>query len=277
MNIGFNFFGASKCMGDDFAADLAALKGIGFTCAEPLLAFSSSVQARSMADIPKPPANDPVMKQVWVDGAAAERIEATRAAGLQVVSAHVFGALAGTEDELRDLAQNHGIKYFVTSFPGACWDGLDGYIDEVSRAAAALEGTGAALAYHNHETECVPRDGVSMLDEIMARCPGVMLELDVGWADFGGVDPVALMQKYADRLPLLHLKDITADAGPHNRDKSFAAIGAGRIPLAAIMAEAKKLPRLEPYGVIIDQDNSTGSIFEDFKTGIANIRAAGWA
>ena len=35
----------------------------------------------------------------------------------------------------------------------------------------------------------------------------VMFELDVYWAQKGGVNPVDYIRKYAGRIPLLHIKD----------------------------------------------------------------------
>lgn len=74
----------------------------------------------------------------------------------------------------------------------------------------------------------------------------------MGWVKFAGEDPVAWMRRYRDRLVLLHLKDVSADACDANRQTCFTAIGEGSIPLREIMAEADNCALAE-YGVIKGQ------------------------
>lgn len=79
-------------------------------------------------------------------------------------------------------------------------------------------------------------------------------------------------KKYQDRIVLLHLKDIVKDAGIHNRDNCFMAVGNGVIPLKEIL-EAAKSCALDEKGIIIDQDNSFGNILDDIAAGVKNIEA----
>jgi len=116
-------------------------------------------------------------------------------------------------------------------------------------------------------------DGVSALDYILEQCPNLGLQLDVGWAKFAGVNPVALMKKYGSRIPLLHFKDVRADACAENRDTCFTAVGEGSIPLREILAAAPCCALIEDC-LIIDQDDSPNDILDDIALGAANIRAA---
>ena len=121
--------------------------------------------------------------------------------------------------------------------------------------------------------ECIPVNGVTALDYVLEQCPNLGLELDVGWAKFAGADPVVIMKQYHDRIPLLHFKDVSADACAENRDTCFTAIGEGSIPLKGIMAAAKDCAIVE-HGLIIDQDDSPTDILDDLGLGAENIRAA---
>jgi len=67
------------------------------------------------------------------------------------------------------------------------------------------------LAYHNHDAEFERVDDSFALDVLLAET-GVGLELDVGWAAAADADPVALIDRYGDRLTAIHLKDIRLDS-----------------------------------------------------------------
>jgi sugar phosphate isomerase/epimerase len=60
---------------------------------------------------------------------------------------------------------------------------------------------------------------------------GVLLEVDTYWAAVGGQDVPALLGRLGDRVRYLHVKD-----GPVTRDDPMTAVGAGRMPVAEILA-----------------------------------------
>src|SRR5699024_1032014 len=65
----------------------------------------------------------------------------------------------------------------------------------------------------------------------------VTFQLDVAWASHAGEDVPALLQKYGDRIELLHIKDATQlgeDDGP-----SFRNLGEGDVPLQEILTVAQ--------------------------------------
>jgi sugar phosphate isomerase/epimerase len=71
----------------------------------------------------------------------------------------------------------------------------------------------------------------------------VKLELDVAWAVAGGVDPIALLKKHADRIRLLHIKGLKARPAPGTYGNDFASgvIGTGDvIDWPPIFAAARK-------------------------------------
>jgi len=60
----------------------------------------------------------------------------------------------------------------------------------------------------------------------------VLLEVDTYWAAVGGQDVPALLGRLGDRVRYLHVKD-----GPVvSRDDFMTAVGAGRMPVAEILA-----------------------------------------
>jgi sugar phosphate isomerase/epimerase len=61
----------------------------------------------------------------------------------------------------------------------------------------------------------------------------VLLEVDTYWAAVGGQDVPALLGRLGERVQYLHVKD-----GPVTRDDPMTAVGAGRMPVAEILAAA---------------------------------------
>ena len=90
---------------------------------------------------------------------------------------------------------------------------------------------GITFAYHNHDFEFTRVDGVSLFDYLLqATDPSlVKIELDVYWAAYAGVDPVSYLQVLADRVVLVHLKDMAADS-------SMTEVGKGILNMQQICA-----------------------------------------
>ena len=82
--------------------------------------------------------------------------------------------------------------------------------------AEAFAAEGISLLYHNHDHEVqpLPGDTVPLLQRILEAVPGLSPELDTCWLSYGGADPVTYIQKYADKLSVVHLKDYACDALP---------------------------------------------------------------
>lgn len=280
MNIGVNFFGPKRRLYQDFGGTLEALKEKGITSAEICVAFEGNGEPPKELNLQIPPEIIREMSGgIWPLETAAERLAAVRAHGLTVLSCHMMMGFETTPELLVRLiptllkfGQENSISYFVFS-PMKNLAGIQPLIPAIRKVSDALAEVGITLLLHNHEMECMAEDGVTALDDVLKQCPNLGLELDVGWAKFAGACPVELMKKYHDRIPLLHFKDIRADASPETRDTCFTAIGEGSIPLKEIMAAAKDCAIVE-HGLIIDQDDSPTDILEDLGRGAANIRTA---
>jgi sugar phosphate isomerase/epimerase len=110
-------------------------------------------------------------------------------------------------------------------------------VDETATRLSELAGTLAeadwSLSYHNHDHEFVDLDGEQALERLLAASEGVDLELDVGWAQVGGVDPVEFVEAHGDRIDILHMKDMDVEAGPRG---DYREIGEGDVDMAACAA-----------------------------------------
>ncbi|MDD6159688.1 MAG: sugar phosphate isomerase/epimerase [Oscillospiraceae bacterium] len=280
MNIGVNFFGPKFKLYEDFDGTLERLRACGITSAEICVAFSGHAEPPAELKLHIPEEVLRAMKGgIWDLDTAAERLAAVRAHGLRVISCHVMAGTISTPDHLSALLPTllefgaaNRISHYVVSLMKTL-EPIKAFAPTLNCMAEELAEAGITLCYHNHDMEHLEQDGTTALDYLMEHCPALKLELDVGWAKFAGVSPVALMETYRDRVALLHFKDIRPDASPATRDTCFTAVGEGSIPLREILAVAP-LCALPEDGLIIDQDDSPTDILADLATGVRNIRNA---
>jgi sugar phosphate isomerase/epimerase len=86
---------------------------------------------------------------------------------------------------------------------------------DLSGHGERLAGEGLRLAYHNHNFEIGPDQGLRTL--LAETHPSlVYFQVDVGWVQFAGDDPAKLLWEFGPRVPLVHLKDMDpARENPH--------------------------------------------------------------
>jgi sugar phosphate isomerase/epimerase len=122
-------------------------------------------------------------------------------------------------------------------------------IEVFQKAGKVLAAQGISLCYHAHGYEFRPYEGGTLFDLMAKKLDPayVNFEMDVFWVKHPGQDPVALLKKYPNRFPLMHLKDRrpgtegnqfgTAD------DETNVVLGAGDVGIGGIMKVARQ------YGV----------------------------
>lgn len=190
--------------------------------------------------------------------------------GLQGVSAHVQYTMFESDINavISDL-QTLGCRFAVVpALPRRQFDTPEQAREIVARFnewGARCQSAGLRFGYHNHAFEFAPL-GDGTLYDILANETDpnlVHLELDLYWAQFGNVDPVGLIQKYAGRVPLLHVKDMVGE-GDERRD---APVGDGNLPWTEIIA-AGKAAGAEWY--IVEQDHPRDPL-EDVRRSLENL------
>ncbi|CAM3589477.1 MULTISPECIES: sugar phosphate isomerase/epimerase family protein [Saccharibacillus] len=157
-----------------------------------------------------------------------------RELGLKTAGMHVgLERMKNDLDAVLEEADLFGTRDFIChSLP----DGLqnpEGYRSvkkDLLEVAQRVAGTGYRVGYHNHDFEFhTSIDGKFALDYLLDD-PAVHAEIDTYWVLKGGQDPLSFIQKYAFRMPILHLKDMTDDDR-----RTFAEIGTGVIDFAPIL------------------------------------------
>jgi sugar phosphate isomerase/epimerase len=170
-------------------------------------------------------------------------------AGLAVCSVHA-PALGEDAGALLDGAGIVGADtVIVPSVPAGRFadaDAVAALARDLSQAAARAADRGLRFGYHNHAFELAPVAGRTGLEALAdALDEGVLLEVDTYWAAVGGQDVPALLGRLGDRVRYLHVKD-----GPVTRDDPMTAVGAGRMPVAEVLAAC---PSAEWHVVELDR------------------------
>ena len=177
--------------------------------------------------------------------------------GLKIVSSHLNppvgeynkGNFELIKEFWKKAADHHaaiGCKYLIQpGQPSTRSTEEVAYVGEVFNEAGKIaKAAGLIWGYHNHSgefervaprgSEVLPRrwrygrmpEGVKMIYDgmIEATDPSlVVFENDVYWTVMGQQDPVAYMKKYADRIRLLHIKDVAVlgESGMMNFQKIY--------------------------------------------------------
>jgi len=122
----------------------------------------------------------------------------------------------------------------------------DRAIDVLNTAGSLLAQNGVSLCYHPHGYEFQTYKDGTFMDYLVENfdAKSVNFEMDVYWVKSPGYSPVALLQKYPKRFPLMHLKDRkpgTPDSMTGHDDVEFnVTLGKGDVGIAEVMKQAKK-------------------------------------
>lgn len=131
----------------------------------------------------------------------------------------------------------------------------------------AKKAPGYRISYHNHafefETEI---DGQEALQYLLdpAEDNEILAEIDVYWVQKAGLDPLEYITPYANRMPIIHLKDMTNDDR-----QTYAEVGEGVIDFVPILkwGEANGV---EWYAV--EQDFCDRAPLDCLETSLTNLK-----
>ena len=104
---------------------------------------------------------------------------------------------------------------------------LDDFIDLLNYASPRLKKEGITFGYHNHSHEFLKTEYGAFIHKELEEKTDVLFEIDTYWVYNAGEDPLALMKKFKDRLPVIHLKD--GLMGGHGK-----ALGEGTAPVKEV-------------------------------------------
>lgn len=197
--------------------------------------------------------------------------------GLKLTGGHVgFDTLRSQTQAVIDHNRTIGNRFVIVPWIDESWRGdvrlWQKLGEELNEMGMRFREAGITLCYHHHDFEFSERHGENgkeraAFDTLMqsADTANLKAELDTYWVQKGGEDPVEVINRYAARLPLLHLKDMAPDG-------SFAAVGTGILDWNAIFAAADSAG-VEVFAV--EQDVCPGPPLDALQTSIQNLRAMG--
>lgn len=144
------------------------------------------------------------------------------------------------QDAIVETAKAFDIDFVVC--PGIAeehrtYDGYAGVAKVLESSAAKMATFGITVCYHNHAFEFEKfSDGSCGYDMLMNQTECLCFEPDVYWFTFASRDLLKMMEKLAGRIPLLHLKDMSA-----GNDRNYCEVGQGVLPMKEIIELAKNL------------------------------------
>ncbi len=187
--------------------------------------------------------------------------------GLKASGSHQgIDGLENDFDKVISDAKTIGIPYLFVPWIGEDQykDGWDKFGARMNELGKKVKAAGLQLGYHNHAFEFP--GGLEALYGASDK-ENVVAELDLAWVKIGGEDPAGYIAKYADRLPVVHLKDYDPTKDPQWQPAGEGVLDWDPIIEAALKAGVK-------YGAI-ELDQSAIDALEAVKKSIKFFKGKG--
>lgn len=201
---------------------------------------------------------------------AAQMRQELDALGLKAAGSHVGyklwdEQLDQTLADLQTLGVAHAtIPWLEPAMRPTTADQVKALAERFNRWGEAAKAAGIRLGYHNHDFEFHKVADGRTVYEILAAETNLDLQLDVYWAKFIGFDAVPLIQRYAGRMPQLHVKDLNKDGSG-----SDAVFGEGQVEWDRVLPAAAEAGT---HWFIIEQDTPKDPL-ADVAASLTNLRA----
>lgn len=160
--------------------------------------------------------------------------------------------------------ENIGLGYYNFS-----QNSLEEFLEKYKPVAKKIAENGKYFMFHNHDTEFIKNGDKIVLEQIAEAVPAEQLGfiLDTFWIQAGGGDPAYWVERFADRVPCIHLKDYAFG-------RKMAVIGEGNINFERVFAAAEKAGT--KY-MLVEQDDCNGEDpFVCLKRSFEYLKACGF-
>ncbi|QBD79794.1 sugar phosphate isomerase/epimerase [Ktedonosporobacter rubrisoli] len=206
------------------------------------------------------------------DLSAAETKDLLKETGLRGVSTHVgWSELEKNLDYHINYCLEIGCPHLVLPSLPHEWHNADSFrtlAPQMNEIGRRCQERGLSFGYHNHDFEFQQSDGQYLLDILFSATDPALVsfELDTYWAAYAGVDPIAYLRQHAGRIPLIHLKDMTAD-------RHYTEVGDGTLDIAGICRAAQESGT---RFYIVEHDAPTIPSLESARRSLENLRKLGF-
>lgn len=171
--------------------------------------------------------------------------EAIDETGVGMASAHQ--GLYDTLDDPEGVAElylQYGEPALIEAYiNGDTWSTEESVLElahDVNTAADEMADHGLEFGYHNHDHEFQElEDADEIAYDVFAEAveDHVHLQLDVGWVETGGANPIEYISRYSDEIDSIHMKNM--------RDGDFVEIDEGDVNMKAVANVARATADVE--------------------------------
>lgn len=170
-----------------------------------------------------------------------------------------------------DLAAEAGQSYLICSSMPAHGQTVENYektADIFNKAAEDCKKVNLVFGYHNHEEEFEKVGGQILYDILLDKTDPnlVKMEMDIGWLVVTGNDPFAYFQKYPNRFPLWHLKDMDVTK------KSSVEFGKGGVNIKRLLQNREKAGMKHFF---VEQEEYEVSAFQSLADDMKYLKSLG--
>jgi len=183
-------------------------------------------------------------------------------------SENIVPIARATAPVARDLGCEWGVIASSATSSYKSVDSIKRLCNAFNEASVITKQAGLKFGYHMHAIDFTPVDGVLPYGLLLEQTdPWVRYELDVCWAEAGGVNPADFIRNHPQKIASFHLQDLS-------REKKVANPGDGIIDFKAIHEAARTLDN--PM-FLVDRDGVTGDArVEQAKRAFRYLQDLGW-
>jgi len=165
---------------------------------------------------------------------ASEVADLLKETNLYSVGSHCgLNAFTDTFEETLAFNKAIGSKYIICPYAKVdTKEEIDILVQALNAASDVAVKENIKVGYHNHAHEFVQVNGKYALDIIAENTnDNVVLELDVFWVAYAGIDPIEYIKKWGKKVELIHVKQI--DENKANVDVADGILDMKKIKEAA--------------------------------------------
>lgn len=156
------------------------------------------------------------------------------------------------------------------------YEGLRTMIRDYTPILQKIKDADMNFHYHNHDVEFIREGSSTLLDILMDEMPGMNLLFCPFWAQVGGADPIECLNKYSERIHIVHLKDMAVSVGATEVGNSriYTPVLDGNMNYKKILQTCSKNSNIQ-YA-LVEQDQCYGDPFGCLEKSLKNISALGY-
>lgn len=196
--------------------------------------------------------------------------------GLKAVVTHIpYDAMKNNVKKVAEIHKMLGCEYVgLGAMPWALdrskKETFINFAREFDAVAKEYAKEGLKVTYHNHNIEFVNFDGKTGLDLMKENSECFEFLLDTHWIQRGGSDVCDTIEKFADRVSIIHFKDMCTAP---NGDIIMEAVGSGNISWNKVIKLCEKVGITHAF---VEQDDCNGeNPFDCLKKSYDFLKRAG--